>query len=208
MKVLICEDNALIALDLAEMVVSSGHRVEGTVDRATDCLEQCSRTRPDLVLSDLNLADGRTGLDLVEALADRGIPAVIVSSEANAVPPTTSAKAVLEKPVHECDLTIALDRLNPGAGPTESLHPDQTEALMNEMHTPESAARAILGMFRSHNAHPGEAVLSGALGQLAVAGVLPCEKVDDGVRYGVAQGWFENGPRGALRLTQAGFAEI
>ena len=79
---------------------------------------------------------------------------------------------------------------------------------MNHVHTPESAARVILDMFQSHNAHPGEAVLSGALGQLTVAGVLPSEDVDDGVRYGVAQGWFEIGPREALRLTEAGFAEI
>ena len=208
MNVLICEDNALIAMDLAEMVVSSGHTVEGTVDRATDCLEQCAQTRPDLVLADLNLADGCTGLALVEALAHQGIPAVIGSSEANTVPATTSDKAVLEKPVHECDLTIALERLNSGAGPSGSVQHEQTEALMNQAHAPESAARAILGMFRSHNARPGEAVLSGALGQLAVAGVLPGEEVDDGVRYGVAQGWFENGPRGALRLTEAGFAEI
>ena len=138
------------------------------MDRATNCLEQFSQTRPDLVLADLNLADGRTGLDLVEALADQGIRAVIVSSEANAVLPTTSAKAVLERPVHDSDLTFALGRLNPGDGPTGSLQADQTEVIMNQTHTPEIAARAILGMFRSHNAHPGEAALSGALGQLAV----------------------------------------
>jgi hypothetical protein len=79
---------------------------------------------------------------------------------------------------------------------------------MDHNHTPDSAARVILEMFRSHNACAGEAVLAGALGQLTVAGVLPSEVVDDGVRYGVAQGWFENGPRDALRLSEAGFAEI
>ena len=63
-------------------------------------------------------------------------------------------------------------------------------------------------MFRSHNARPGEAVLCGALGQLTAAGLLLSEGVDDGVRYGVAQGWFENGPRDALRLTGASFAQI
>jgi CheY-like chemotaxis protein len=111
MNVLICEDDALIALDLAEMVSTHGHTVEAMVDRSSDCMERCAETPPDLVLVDLNLADGATGLDLVETLAERGIPTVIVSSEASTVPATTSAKAVIEKPVHECELTMALDRL-------------------------------------------------------------------------------------------------
>ena len=79
---------------------------------------------------------------------------------------------------------------------------------MTDAYTPERAARVILDMFQSHNARPGEAVLPGALGQLTVAGVLPSDGVDDGLGYGLGQGWFENGPNGALRLTEAGFAEI
>ena len=79
---------------------------------------------------------------------------------------------------------------------------------MADAHTPESAARVILAMFRSHNARPGEAVLPGALGQLTVAEALLSDEVDDGLQYGLAQGWFEKGPKGALRLTEAGFAEF
>ena len=79
---------------------------------------------------------------------------------------------------------------------------------MTHAYTPESAARVILGMFQSHNARPGEAVLSGALGQLTVAGDLSSDGADDGLGYGLLQGWFENGPNGAVRLTEAGFAEI
>ena len=74
--------------------------------------------------------------------------------------------------------------------------------------TPERAARVILDMFQSHNACPGEAVLPGALGQLTVAGMLPSDGVDDGLGYGLGQGWFENGPNGALRLTEVGFAKM
>ncbi len=79
---------------------------------------------------------------------------------------------------------------------------------MADVRTPESAARVILGLFQSHNARPPEAVLPGALGQLTVAGLLPSDGVDDGLGYGLGQGWFESGPRGAVRLTEAGFAEI
>ena len=79
---------------------------------------------------------------------------------------------------------------------------------MSDDHTPESAARVILGMFRSHNAQPGEAVLSGALGQLTTAETLSSDDVDEGLQYGLTQGWFEKGTKGALRLTEAGFAEF
>ena len=80
--------------------------------------------------------------------------------------------------------------------------------MMADAYTPESAARVILGMFRSHNAQPGEAVLSGALGQLTTAETLSSDDVDEGLQYGLTQGWFKKGPKGALRLTEAGFAEF
>lgn len=111
MNILICEDQKLIAMDLEEMLSAQGHRIEGTVDSACDCLERCAENPPDLVVTDLNLADGPTGLDLVDALAEQGIPTVIVSSEAGSVPGNSPAKAVLEKPVHDCDLAIAIGRL-------------------------------------------------------------------------------------------------
>ena len=79
---------------------------------------------------------------------------------------------------------------------------------MANVRTPESAARVILGMFQSHHTQPGEAVLPGAVGQLVVAGVLSSEEAEGGVQYGSAQGWFEEAPMDALRLTEAGFAEI
>ena len=79
---------------------------------------------------------------------------------------------------------------------------------MADVRTPEIAARVILEMFRSHNARAGEAILPGAVGQLTVAGFLSSDEAEGGVRYGLAQGWFEEAPMDALRLTKAGFAEI
>ena len=89
--------------------------------------------------------------------------------------------------------------------PTAGCNTTEMTDKMTHSHTPESAARVILDMFQSHNARPGEAVLPGALGQLTVVGVLPSDGVDDGLGHGLAQGWFVNGPNGAVRLTKAGF---
>lgn len=108
MNILICEDNPIIAMDLGGMLEDMGHQVCATVDTSTKAVQQCGRTKPDLVMVDLNLADGRTGLDLVNSLADLCIPSVIVSGETNTLPQTTSAKAVVSKPFDENLIAQAL----------------------------------------------------------------------------------------------------
>lgn len=115
MNVLICEDNAVIAMDLWWMLQELGHTVFGTVATARECLETAARTRPDLVLVDLTLRDGMTGLDLVEALARIDIATIIISGEARLVPPTTSARAVMEKPFDEDLVALAIAKVKRAA---------------------------------------------------------------------------------------------
>jgi len=57
---------------------------------------------------DLNLADGRTGLTLVNTLAELCIPSVIVSGETHTLPKMTWAKAVVGKPFDEVLIAQAL----------------------------------------------------------------------------------------------------
>jgi CheY-like chemotaxis protein len=71
-------------------------------------MEECALSKPDLVMVDLNLAEGRTGLALVNTLADLCIPSVIVSGETHTLPETTWAKAVVSKPFNEAMLAQAL----------------------------------------------------------------------------------------------------
>ena len=108
MNILICEDNPIIALDLGGMLEEMGHHVCGTADTSTKGLQQCAKAKPDLVMVDLNLADGRTGLGLVHSLADLCIPSVIVSGETHTLPETTWAKAVVSKPFNEHLIAQAL----------------------------------------------------------------------------------------------------
>ncbi|HVG46959.1 MAG TPA: response regulator, partial [Rubellimicrobium sp.] len=108
MNILICEDNPIIALDLGGMLEDLGHHICATVDTSTKAVQQCGRTKPDLVMVDLNLADGRTGLGLVHSLADLCIPSVIVSGETHTLPETTWAKAVVSKPFNENLIAQAL----------------------------------------------------------------------------------------------------
>jgi CheY-like chemotaxis protein len=108
MNILICEDNPVIVLDLSWMLEDLGHHVCGTADTAIKGMEECAQHRPDLVLVDLNLAEGRTGLALVNTLAELCIPSVIVSGETHTLPKTTWAKAVVSKPFNQATLAQAL----------------------------------------------------------------------------------------------------
>ena len=108
MNILICEDNPIIAMDLGGMLEDMGRQVCGMADTSAKGMQECARTKPDLVMVDLNLADGRTGLDLVNKLADLCIPSVIVSGETNTLPETTWAKAVVSKPFDESLIAQAL----------------------------------------------------------------------------------------------------
>jgi two-component system, response regulator PdtaR len=108
MNILICEDNPIVAMDLGWKLQDLGHRVCGTAGTSIKAMEQCALKQPDLVLVDLNLADGRTGLGLVEALAQLHVPSIIVSADANALSKATSAKAVLSKPFDEVGLAQAV----------------------------------------------------------------------------------------------------
>jgi len=66
--VLIIEDEPLIAMDLEGLVESLGHRVIG-VARTRDEAVTIARTKsPGLILADIQLADGSSGLDAVNDL--------------------------------------------------------------------------------------------------------------------------------------------
>ena len=66
-KVLIVEDEFLVALDLEELLTRAGHEVVGVVpDRAS--LDRL-RTPPEVALVDVNLRDGPSGPLIAEELS-------------------------------------------------------------------------------------------------------------------------------------------
>lgn len=72
MKVMIVEDEALIALLLERHVNSLGSTVVANVSRGEDVLTQFENHHPDLVLMDIRLAGAMTGLDAARQLVARG----------------------------------------------------------------------------------------------------------------------------------------
>jgi DNA-directed RNA polymerase specialized sigma24 family protein/CheY-like chemotaxis protein len=66
--VLIIEDEPIIALDIAGIVTDMGHSVAGVAAREDDALALARSTRPGLVLADIQLEDGDSGIDAVQAI--------------------------------------------------------------------------------------------------------------------------------------------
>jgi DNA-directed RNA polymerase specialized sigma24 family protein len=79
--VLIIEDEPIIALDIAEIVESLGHRVGGIAARASEAVEKASARSPGLVLADIQLQDGSTGIEAAqEILKSTDVPVIFVTA--------------------------------------------------------------------------------------------------------------------------------
>ncbi len=70
MRVLIVEDEWLIAMDLAETVRQAGHDVAGIAAEPDEALAAAQEHKPDLVLMDLRLSNGTSGADAARRLWD------------------------------------------------------------------------------------------------------------------------------------------
>lgn len=66
--IMIIEDEAVIAMDLEAIVTSMGHRVTGVARTEAGAIDLGDRKIPDMILADIQLADGSSGIDAVNAL--------------------------------------------------------------------------------------------------------------------------------------------
>ena len=81
-KVMVIEDETIIAMDLKGIVQSMGHDVTGIARTHSAAVELAHGKRPDLILADIQLADGSSGIDAVnELLRDMGdIPVIFITA--------------------------------------------------------------------------------------------------------------------------------
>ena len=80
-SVLIIEDEPLISMQLEDLVRSLGHDVCGLAATRTQALEIVQREQPGLVLADIQLADGSSGLDAVDDILRIGsVPVIFITA--------------------------------------------------------------------------------------------------------------------------------
>lgn len=79
--VLVIEDEPLIAMQLEDLVTGLGHTICGTAATRTQAREVVAETMPGLVLADIQLADGSSGLDAVDDILSLGsVPVIFITA--------------------------------------------------------------------------------------------------------------------------------
>ena len=110
-RVLIVEDEALVAMLVEDALLDAGAEVIGPVATVTEALALLDSAVPDAAVLDLNLA-GETSTPVADVLAQRGIPFVVATGYgAEGLPPGHAKVPVLAKPYDPDELTTTLARI-------------------------------------------------------------------------------------------------
>ncbi|MBP1853228.1 response regulator [Rhizobium halophytocola] len=122
MRIVIVEDEALLALELECEVEAAGHQVVGQAMNSSAAISVIDTEQPDFAFVDIHLLDGPTGIDVGRHLAGRGIPFVFVTGNLKRIPSDfVGAIGAIEKPYTVNGLQNALayiSRLVEGEGKT------------------------------------------------------------------------------------------
>jgi DNA-directed RNA polymerase specialized sigma24 family protein/CheY-like chemotaxis protein len=80
-NVLIIEDESIIAADIEGLVQDLGHTVDTVVATRTEAVKAAKVKKPGIVLADVQLADGSSGIDAVaDILADYDVPVIFITA--------------------------------------------------------------------------------------------------------------------------------
>lgn len=79
--IMIIEDEPIIAMDLEAIMESLGHRVVGVARTEKEAITLALKTKPRLVLADVQLADGSSGIDAVDKiLSSANLPVIFITA--------------------------------------------------------------------------------------------------------------------------------
>ncbi len=80
-EVLIIEDEPLIAMDIEQMVEALGHKVVGIARTHKEAVALYAKTMPKMILADIQLADGSSGIDAVnDILSTEALPVIFITA--------------------------------------------------------------------------------------------------------------------------------
>lgn len=110
-SILIVEDDPVISLGNAAIVQEMGHKVAATARTADEALAAFESTDPDLILADIRLADGSSGLEVVaKILRSTDVPVIYVTGHPEDVLTGKQVEPtyVIEKPFNPETLKAAI----------------------------------------------------------------------------------------------------
>lgn len=116
MRVLIAEDERIIALGLSSLVRRLGHEVSGTVPSGESCVASVERDRPDVVFMDIRMEGQMDGIEAAGILKRRwNMPVIFTTAfddeETRTRAAATQPLAFLTKPIASESIKELLNRL-------------------------------------------------------------------------------------------------
>ena len=114
-RILIVEDEALVAMELGLLLEDMGHEVAGFATDSRMALENFCNSGIELALVDVHLADGPTGPEVGRQLANQGVSVLFITGNPTMVNGAADcAVGILAKPAEEHVIervvSYALDR--------------------------------------------------------------------------------------------------
>jgi DNA-binding response OmpR family regulator len=110
LRIVVAEDEAMIAIYLAETLVEMGHEVCSIEATQSGLVAAAARFDPDLMIVDARLGAGSGVLAVEEILKRRFVPHVFASGDRPTLRRLGEGAVVIEKPYHEADLAMAIER--------------------------------------------------------------------------------------------------
>ncbi len=110
LRVLVVEDDALIAMLYLELLAEIGHVVCAIETTEADAVTGAAREKPDLMIVDAGLREGSGLAAVTEILRNGFIPHLFVTGDARALEALRPDAIVLEKPFRDPELAQAIQR--------------------------------------------------------------------------------------------------
>jgi two-component system, response regulator PdtaR len=109
LRVLVVEDDALLRAQVEQFLADLGHTIPGSAGSAQRAIAEAERTRPDVVLMDIELGGPEDGIYAAHQIRSRfGIPTVFMTGSTD---PDTYKRALLAQPLAYLAKPILLARL-------------------------------------------------------------------------------------------------
>lgn len=107
-RILIVEDEPLVAFDNEHFLRDADYEIVATVDTVPEAVKLIGAEPLDLVLADINLSAGGNGIDIARAAQEQNVPIVFVTG-AQLDGEAKIAMGVLAKPYNQRDLLATIE---------------------------------------------------------------------------------------------------
>lgn len=110
MKILLVEDEVLIAMEQTFYLESAGHEVHGPAPTSERAIALAREVKPDMALVDIHLSQGSSGIDAARQMTAEGIACLFVTSYREEVEPSREyGFGCLPKPFSQATLIAAVE---------------------------------------------------------------------------------------------------